>query len=74
MKEFKNDIDLKAVSNYLTFLWSPGDKTMYKYVKDSSKPLIEINLSDLKMKMKNIFIFQIQINIIIYQKKIGLIS
>ena len=33
MKEFKNDIDLKAVSNYLTFLWSPGDKTMYKYVK-----------------------------------------
>ena len=57
MKEFKNDIDLKAVSNYLTFLWSPGDKTMYKYVKDSSNSLIEINLSDLKMKNEKIFSF-----------------
>ena len=58
MKEFKNDIDLKAVSNYLTFLWSPGDKTMYKYVKKIlPNSLIEINLSDLKMKNEKYFHF-----------------
>ena len=49
--DFKDDIDLKAISNYLTFLWSPGKKTMYKHVKKVlPNTLMEINLHDLNIK------------------------
>lgn len=54
--DFKDDIDLKAISNYLTFLWSPGKKTMYKHVKKVlPNTLMEINLHDLNIKNEKFY-------------------
>lgn len=51
LKFFDNRINLDAVGNYLSFLWSPGEDTMYQSVKKVLPGFeLEINLKDNSVK------------------------
>ncbi len=53
IKNFKNDLNLKGLVAYLSFLWSPGKDTMYSNVKKLLPGnLMEINIKNNKTKVR----------------------
>ena len=51
IKDFDPSLNLNSVVNYLTFLWSPGNRTMYENVqKLLPGELLEIETQELKIK------------------------
>jgi len=51
LEQFDTTINIESIVNYLSFLWSPGKQTMYKFVhKLLPGQLLEINTSTLKIK------------------------
>ena len=53
IKNFKNDLNFRGIVNYLSFLWSPGEDTMYTHVKKLLPGnLIEINIKNCKTKVR----------------------
>ena len=54
ISDFDFTLDYNSIINYLTFLWSPGSKTMYKYVeKLVPGKIIEVDLDRMDITYKN---------------------
>jgi asparagine synthase (glutamine-hydrolysing) len=54
IENYDSSINYESIANYLTFLWSPGSSTMYKYVKKLLPgQLIEIDTIRLKVNYHN---------------------
>jgi len=51
IKDFDSSINYESIVNYLTFLWSPGSRTMYKYVnKLIPGDVLEVDINTLEQK------------------------
>ena len=54
-KDFDSTLNFESIVNYLTFLWSPGPRTMYKYVnKLIPGQIIEIDTKTLATKQNRV--------------------
>ena len=55
IKDFDSTLNFESIVNYLTFLWSPGPRTMYKYVnKLIPGQIIEIDTKTLATKQNRL--------------------
>ncbi len=55
IKDFDSTLNFESIVNYLTFLWSPGPRTMYKYVnKLIPGQIIEIDTKTLATKQNRV--------------------
>ncbi|MAZ08005.1 MAG: asparagine synthase (glutamine-hydrolyzing) [Rickettsiales bacterium] len=55
IKDFDATLNFESIVNYLTFLWSPGPRTMYKYVnKLIPGQIIEIDTKTLATKQNRV--------------------
>ena len=55
IKDFDSTLNFESIVNYLTFLWSPGPRTMYKYVnKLIPGQIIEIDTKTLATKQNTV--------------------
>jgi len=51
MFDFDETLNMKSIINYVSFLWSPGEQTMYKYVRKLAPGnILEINTNSLSVK------------------------